>query len=85
MFQFLLGAGIVVLGSRLLVDAPVSLASGLGIPSILIGLTVVAVGMPLPELVTAVMSSRRMWSDLAVGNVLGANIANLSLSWAQRR
>lgn len=76
--QFLLGAGIVVLGSRWLVDAAVNLAGALGIPSIIIGLTVVAVGTSLPELVTAVMSSRTNASDLAVGNVLGANIANLT-------
>lgn len=77
--QFALGAGIVVLGSRLLVDAAVALASALGIPSIIIGLTVLAVGTSLPELITAVTSSRRAVSDLAVGNVLGANIANLTL------
>lgn len=77
--QFLLGAGIVVVGSRLLVDAAVNLSSALGIPSIIVGLTVVAIGTSLPELVTAVTSSRRNVSDLAVGNVLGANIANLTL------
>lgn len=77
--QFLLGTGIVVIGSRLLVDAAVNLAAAMGIPSIIIGLTVVAVGTSLPELVTAVMSSRSNASDLAVGNVLGANIANLTL------
>jgi cation:H+ antiporter len=47
--------------------------------SIVIGLTVVAVGTSLPELVTAVTSSRKSVSDLAVGNVLGANIAILTL------
>jgi cation:H+ antiporter len=76
--QFLLGAGIVIAGSRLLVDAAVTLAGALGIPSILVGLTVVAVGTSLPELITAVTSARRNVSDLAVGNVLGANVANLS-------
>jgi len=76
--QFMLGAAIVVLGSRWLVDAAVSLAGGLGIPPIIIGLTVIAVGTSLPELVTAVMSARDNASDLAVGNVLGANIANLT-------
>jgi cation:H+ antiporter len=76
--QFMLGAGIVVVGSRFLVDAAVGLAGALGIPSILIGLTVIAVGTSLPELVTAVSSSRQNVSDLAVGNVLGANIANLT-------
>lgn len=76
--QFLIGAGIVVIGSRLLVDAAVNLAAALGIPSIIIGLTVIAVGTSLPELVTAVASTRKNVSDLAVGNVLGANIANLT-------
>ncbi len=77
--QFLIGAGIVVMGSRLLVDAAVGLAQRLGIPSIIVGLTIVAVGTSLPELITAVTSARQDVSDLAVGNVLGANIANLTL------
>lgn len=77
--QFLFGAGVVVAGSRLLVEGAVGTATRLGVPSIIVGLTVVAVGTSLPELVTAVTSSRKAFSDLAVGNVLGANIANLTL------
>jgi cation:H+ antiporter len=77
--QFALGAAVVVVGSRFLVDAAVQIAGALGISSIFIGLTVIAVGTSLPELITAITSSRRNVSDLAVGNVLGANIANLSL------
>jgi cation:H+ antiporter len=77
--QFTGGAAIVVLGSKLLVDGAVNVAGGLGVPIIIIGLTVVAVGTSLPELITAITSSRQSVSDLAVGNVLGANIANLSL------
>ncbi len=77
--QFLIGAAVVVWGSRFLVDGAVGLAALFGIPSIVIGLTVVAVGTSLPELVTAITSSRRAVSDLSVGNILGANIANLSL------
>jgi cation:H+ antiporter len=77
--QFLLGAVVVILGSRLIVDGAVGVAARLGIPSLVIGLTVVAVGTSLPELVTAVTSARRSVSDLAVGNVLGANVANLTL------
>jgi cation:H+ antiporter len=77
--QFILGAGVVVLGSRLLVDGAVSVAAGLGIPAIVIGLTVVALGTSLPEFITAISSTRKNVSDLAVGNVLGANIANLTL------
>lgn len=77
--QFLAGAAIVVLGSRFLVDGAVNIASRMGVPSILVGLTIVAVGTSLPELITAIASSRKSVSDLAVGNVLGANIANLTL------
>ena len=77
--QFILGAAIVVGGSKLLVDGAVGFAGRLGVPPIVIGLTIVALGTSLPELVTAVTSSRKSVSDLAVGNVLGANIANLTL------
>jgi cation:H+ antiporter len=76
--QFFAGAVVVIAGSRLLVSSAVQVAGALGIPSILIGLTVVAVGTSLPELITAVSSSRQNASDLAVGNILGANIANLT-------
>jgi cation:H+ antiporter len=76
---FLIGAGLVVLGSKFVVDGAVRVAEAFGVPSIVIGLTVVAVGTSLPELVTAISSSRRNVSDLAVGNLLGANIANLTL------
>lgn len=77
--QFAVGAGVVVLGSRLLVDGAVQVAGALGVPALVIGLTVVAVGTSLPELITAITSARQSVSDLAVGNVLGANIANLTL------
>jgi cation:H+ antiporter len=77
--QFLIGAAIVVFGSKLLVDAAVNIASALGVPSIVVGLTVVAVGTSLPELITAIASSGKKVSDLSLGNVLGANIANLTI------
>jgi cation:H+ antiporter len=77
--QFAVGAAVVVVGSKLLVDGAVNVAGGLGIRPIIIGLTVIAIGTSLPELVTAISSSRKAVSDLAVGNVLGANIANLTL------
>jgi cation:H+ antiporter len=76
---FLFGAMLVTLGSKLLVDGAIGVAEALKIPSLIIGLTVVAVGTSLPELVTAITSARQNVSDLAVGNVLGANIANLTL------
>lgn len=77
--QFLVGSAVVIAGSRLLVDGAVGSAERLGVPTLVVGLTVVAIGTSLPELVTAITSSRKSVADLAVGNVLGANIANLSL------
>ena len=77
--QFLVGAAVVAVGSRLLVDGAVRIAAALAVPGLVIGLTVIAVGTSLPEFITAIASSRRAAGDLAVGNVLGANIANLTL------
>jgi cation:H+ antiporter len=57
----------------------VRIAEVLGVPSIVLGLTVLAIGTSLPELVTAISSARQDVSDLAIGNLLGANIANLTL------
>ena len=78
LLQFAVGAAIVVGGSRLLVYSAVEIAGALNIPSIIIGLTVVAVGTSLPELVTMVSSLKHHASDLAIGNILGANVANLT-------
>lgn len=76
---FLVGAAMVVGGSRLLVDSAITLARGLGVPPIILGLSVVAIGTSLPEYATAVTAARRGVSDLSVGNILGANILNLGL------
>ena len=76
---FALGAAMVMGGSWLLVDSAENLAEKMGVPSIVIGLTIVAVGTSLPELVTAVKSARQNVADLGVGNILGANVANLTL------
>ncbi len=76
---FLAGAVMVTIGSRFLVDSATGIAEAMGVPSIIIGLTIVAVGTSLPELVTAISSARQNVSDLAVGNILGANVANLTL------
>lgn len=76
---FAFGAAMVMGGSWLLVDSAENLAEKMGVPSIVIGLTIVAVGTSLPELVTAVKSARQNVADLGVGNILGANVANLTL------
>lgn len=75
----LLLAGLVALvaGSRLLVDGASDLAAAVGVPDVVVGLTVVAAGTSLPELVTSVVAVRRGELDIAVGNVVGSNLFNL--------
>lgn len=63
-------------GAELLVRGASDLARALGISEAVIGLTVVAVGTSLPELVTAVAAARRRETSLIVGNVLGSNVFN---------
>lgn len=72
-------AGLVglALGAEGTVRGAVSLAETLGVPRAIVGLTLVAVGTSLPELVTSVVAARRGQVDLAVGNVVGSNIFNL--------
>ena len=63
-------------GAQMLVTGAAGLATTLGVPEAVIGLTIVAVGTSLPELVTAVAAARRDERDLIVGNVVGSNIFN---------
>ncbi|MFH1518530.1 MAG: sodium:calcium antiporter, partial [Pseudomonadota bacterium] len=67
----------VILGARLLVDGGVVIARDLGISETVIGLTIVAVGTSLPELVTSVVAAYRGKSDVALGNIIGSNIFNV--------
>jgi cation:H+ antiporter len=75
---FLLGAVFVIVGSKLLVDSSIKIAEALHVPSLIIGLTAVAIGTSLPELVTAIKSAKKKAADLALGNIIGANILNLA-------
>ena len=68
-----------MVGSRFLVDSGQSLAAALGVPSVIIGLSVVAIGTSLPELVTGVSAARKGVPDLSLGNIIGANVLNLYL------
>jgi len=76
---FALGAAIVIGGSRLLCDTGVELARRMNIPPMIIGLTLVAFGTSLPELVTAITAARKGVPELSLGNVIGANIMNVTL------
>ena len=64
-------------GSRLLIEGSVIVASSLGVSELVIGLTLVAAGTSMPELVTSVVAALRGERDIAVGNVIGSNIFNL--------
>lgn len=73
------GLGILMVGAQLTVDNAVTLARAAGISELVIGVTLIAVGTSLPELVTSVMAAIRRESDIAIGNVVGSNIMNLGL------
>jgi cation:H+ antiporter len=71
------GLGLLVLGSRWLVDGAVRFAQVLGVSELVIGLTVVAAGTSLPEAATSMVAARRGERDIAVGNVVGSCIFNI--------
>jgi cation:H+ antiporter len=73
------GLAVLLVGGNVFVAGAVSLAVSFGLSERLVGLTIVAVGTSLPELVTSVIAARKGHSDLAVGNVVGSNIFNVLL------
>ena len=74
-----IGAALIAVGARLLVDNGTKIAVALGVPESVVALTMVALGTSLPELVTAITSLVKGHSDLSVGNIIGANLFNLVL------
>ena len=77
--KFVVGAIGIVWGADLLVDNGSALASMAGIPERVIGVTIIAVGTSLPELVTTITAIIKKPSSLSAGNILGANIIDLTL------
>lgn len=73
----LLGLLLLGFGANLLVEGATAIAKDLGVSNLVIGLTVVAIGTSLPEVVTSVVASYRGQRDIAVGNVVGSNLFNL--------
>ncbi|MBI3963967.1 MAG: calcium/sodium antiporter [Candidatus Kerfeldbacteria bacterium] len=73
----LLGFVGLIVGGKFIVDGAVAFATGLGVSTSLIGLTIVAVGTSLPELATSAVAAYRKNADIAVGNVVGSNIFNI--------
>ena len=76
---FIVGAVAIVVGAQLMCDNGAEFASLLGVSDAIIGVTILAVGTSLPELVTAVTAVIKKKSDLSVGNIIGANIIDISL------
>ena len=74
-----LGLGLLVAGGRMVVTGAENIALNIGISEKIIGLTIVAAGTSLPELVTSVVAASKKNSDIAVGNVIGSNIFNILL------
>lgn len=78
-FFFVSGFIILLFGAKWLVDGAASIGKKFGLPQLIIGLTLVALGTSLPELVINVFASIEGSTDLAIGNVLGSNIMNTLL------
>ena len=74
-----IGAAVIAVGAYLLVESATDIAHQLGVPESVIGLTVVAIGTSLPELVTAITSLVKGHGSLSLGNIIGANIFNIVL------
>jgi len=71
------GLGLMILGANLFVISSISIAKAIGVSDAIIGLTIVAVGTSLPELITSIVAAYKNESDIAIGNVVGSNIFNI--------
>ena len=76
-FGFFIGALLVVLGSRLLVSNAESIALQLGVPRLIVGLTVLAIGTSLPEYTISLLAVIKGHGALGMGNIIGANVLNI--------
>jgi cation:H+ antiporter len=76
-FSAIIGGVVVVWGSNITVDSATSIATILGMSERFIGLTIVALGTSLPELVTSVTAAIKGNADIAIGNIVGSNIFNI--------
>ena len=77
--MFIIGIAAIVGGSKLLIEYGSEIALLLGVPSAIIGVTMVAIGTSLPELITTLTAIRKKESSMSIGNIIGANIIDLAL------
>lgn len=75
----ILGLSGLIIGGQLVVDNSIALAKHFGVSEKIIGLTIIAAGTSLPELVTSIVAAIKKNSDIAIGNVIGSNIFNILL------
>lgn len=75
----ILGVILIALSAEVIVNSSVNISKYLGVSEDLIGLTIIAVGTNLPELVTSIVAVRKGESDIAIGNLIGTNIFNIFL------
>lgn len=75
----LIGISGLIIGGKLVVDNSINIATQLGVSQKIIGLTIIAAGTSLPELVTSIVAALKKNSDIAIGNVIGSNIFNILL------
>jgi cation:H+ antiporter len=73
----ILGIIALVFGAKITVNSAIAIANALSVPERIIGLTVVAFGTSLPELVTCIVAAIKKHSDIAIGNIVGSNIFNI--------
>lgn len=73
----ILGLAGIIVGGQFVVDSASKIATSFGMSETLVGLTIVAVGTSLPELVTSIVAARKGESDIAIGNVVGSNVFNI--------
>lgn len=71
------GLGAIIIGGNLVVESSITIATSFGLSETLIGLTIVAIGTSLPELITSTVAAMKKQTDIAVGNIVGSNIFNV--------
>ena len=77
--QFLVGGLLLFFGAEYLIESSKAIAEKFSIPKIVVGITLVAFGTSLPELIVSIMATLRGESGIVIGNVIGSNIANIGL------
>jgi cation:H+ antiporter len=77
--KFIVGAALVVVGAELLIHYGIQIADIIGVPKAVVSLTMIALGTSLPEFVTALTAIMKKYEGISVGNIIGANIINLTM------